>query len=512
MPKHYWPEEARTRHLYIAGRSGYGKSTTMFSLALNDITSGRAVIVIDPKGDLVAGPPDRDGNEPGGLLYHIPTEHRDRCFFISPKTPVPMDFMSWREGSESEIEFARDDIVNMFHRLDPNWGVRMGALLNYAVLTLLLLHRTDFMEIHKILVNNEWRDSLIQQIRASSTIHPSLRETVLTFWEKEFDKLPKDAKSPITFSRMADFLLSPSLLKFLGAGNQLNIQEIIENNKVLLVSLGAVGSVTSTAMILGSMLVSKIQQALFRREGTPKSHRRPFSLFVDEFQNFRSTAFSTILSQARAFNLSACLANQQPKQIAELLDDIKGCISTFLFFRMDADHAGIFRSEILSGEEADPYQAIRTGIENHIRNLELDKQTERERLSHLPPNDEGWRDSDWLRTIYYKISDLKQRLKLLPAPSNRVSLSDFSTLPVGRAFYSAADGTRTFINTPGPPDFPSPELVQNAEYIRKRTIDTYPCNTPPVWFNERDEHRTPSDDVNPTGPTVPPHHGKTKNP
>jgi hypothetical protein len=508
MPKHYWPPEARNRHLYMVGRSGCGKSTTMLSLALSDINAGRAVIVIDPKADLVAEPPDTHKNKPSGLLYHIPTEHRDRCLFISPKHPVPLDFMSWREGPDgdfSEVEFARDDIVAMFHRLDPNWGVRMGALLNYAVLTLLLLHRTDFMEIHKILVDKEWRASLMQEIRVSAAIPPKLRDDVFDFWENQYEKLPKDAKSPITVSRMADFLLSPSLLKFLAPGKQLNIQEVIENNKVLLVSLGAMGAVTGAGVILGSMLLSKIQQAVFRRHALPMSQRKPFALYVDEFQNFRTTAFNVMLSQARGFNLSACLANQHPKQIEEFVDDIKGCVSSYLFFQMDAGHAAVFKSQIFVPVKDDPYHSIRNTANNQIAQLEVDRAL-CENAKKTSQNAHTL--DDRIKTIDIHINNAKNYLKLIPPVPVVPSLQDFDQLPIGRAFYSAADGTRQFINTPTPPDFPSPELVQNAEYIRKRTVDKHPCNTASEWNNEKYEPRTPSDDVNPTGQTVPPHHGK----
>lgn len=330
--EYFWPPEARTKHLYIAGRSGYGKSTLMASLIMGDVEteSRRAIAVIDPKGDLV-----------NQLIHHIPEERVDDTIYLSPKSPIPIDFMSWTDKYDREM--AVNDIVALFHRLDPGWGARMGALLKYAVLTLLHARRTSFLEIQRILVDEQWREEILKPIT-----DPAIRQ----FWDVEYGNLPKDAKSPITVSRMADFILSESLRHILGAGTQLNIQEAIESNKILLVGLGGVGSITDSGMILGSLIVSKIQQAIFRREPIPIGERKPFCLYVDEFQNFRTTAFSTMLTQARGFNLSACLANQHPKQLLEagILDDMKGCVSSYVFFQMDSDHARLMRSQIAPHE------------------------------------------------------------------------------------------------------------------------------------------------------------------
>jgi hypothetical protein len=101
------------------------------------------------------------------------------------------------------------------------------------------------------------------------------------------------------------------------------------------------------------MIVSQIQQAVWRRAEIPFAERKPFYLYVDEFQDFRTSTFGKILSQARKFNLGLTLANQHPKQIGDLIDDVRGCVSTFLTFRMDADHATALKSAIRPHEPQD---------------------------------------------------------------------------------------------------------------------------------------------------------------
>jgi hypothetical protein len=339
----YWSPEARPKHLYIPGMPGSGKSTLMFWLALEDIYRGLAVAVIDPKNDLVAAPFHPESGEPGGLIHHIPEHRKDDCIFISPKHPIPIDVMSCDYDDPADIENTVNDLVSIFHRLDPSWGVQIGALLDYALYTLILSRSRNFLDINQILSDEVWRRNLLQQI--PNTNH--IADATLNFWRNDYPRMEKQASLRITVNRMSKFLLSPFIHAVLKpTPNALNIQEAIETNKILLVSLGVVKSETDTANIIGSMIVSKIQQALFKREATPKSLRKPFSLYVDEFQNVKSTAFIELLTKARGFNLSACLANQHPGQIKDLWDDIVGCIHSYAIFKLDGTHAAKFSSKI----------------------------------------------------------------------------------------------------------------------------------------------------------------------
>jgi len=140
---------------------------------------------------------------------------------------------------------------------------------------------------------------------------------------------------------MAKFVLNPNLSTALGHPSPiLRIPTVVEQNQVLLVNLAKMGE--KAGNVYGSLIVSQLQQFIFRRTNRSK----PVYIYVDEFQDFSTSAFGKILSQARKFNLGLTLANQHPKQIPDLIDDIKGCVSSFILFRMDAEHARALASAI----------------------------------------------------------------------------------------------------------------------------------------------------------------------
>jgi hypothetical protein len=315
------PYSARTRHVYIAGKPGYGKSTIEYWMALQDIAKGHAVAVLDPTGDLV-----------DQLLNHIPKHRVDDCIYLDGLAPIPLDFMGW----EDDCSVLADDLLIMFRRLctESDWGVRMDAITNFAILAILEARR-PFLDIYKLITNERFRNTAIL---------PAIRhkEVLAAFWRKdgEFDHMPRDAASPVT-TRMAKFVLNPNLSTVLGhPAPLLKIPKVVEDNKILLVNLAKIGE--KAGNVYGSLIVSQLQQFIFRR----KDRTHPLYMYVDEFQNFSTSAFGKILSEARKFNLGLTLANQHPKQIPDLIDDVKGCVSSFILFQMDAGHARELASAI----------------------------------------------------------------------------------------------------------------------------------------------------------------------
>jgi hypothetical protein len=414
------PYSARTRHVYIAGKSGYGKSTIEYWMALQDIANGYAVAVIDPNGDLV-----------DQLLNHIPKKRVDDVIYLDGLDPIPLDFMAW----EGDPTILADDLLIMFRRLctESDWGVRMDAITNFAILAILEAHR-PFLDIYKLITDDRFRNAVIL---------PAIRqkEALYHFWKPrdqggEFENMSRDAASPVT-TRMAKFVLNPNLSTALGHPNPiLRIPTVVEKNQVLLVNLAKMGE--KAGNVYGSLIVSQLQQFIFKR----KDRSNPLYIYVDEFQDFSTSSFGRILSQARKFNLGLTLANQHPKQIPDLIDDIKGCVSSFILFRMDAGHA-------------------------------------RELASAIRP---------------YKPEDLEGLAKF-------------------RALYRPAEGQPSFITIPKPPDPPSDVQLEQARYIRKRTVDNYACQPvpEPVSLGQDvppDPPRRPA--ANPTGrpQKIPPYRGK----
>lgn len=407
------PDTARARHVYISGKPGYGKSTVMYWMAMHDISRDKAVAVLDPNGDLVEQ-----------ILKNIPGHRVADTIYLDGLSPIPLDFMGWQTDQEREI--LSDDLIVMFRRLsEGEWGPRMDGIFRYTIYTILEARRT-FLDIYHILVNANARREILQ-----SVTNPNLLE----YWENQFPASNREAVAPIA-SRMAKFLLTPPLATALGhPAPKLKVAEAIEENKIILVNLKKMGE--DAANFYGSMIVAQIQQAIWRRGDVGAPARKPFYLYVDEFQDFKTSTFGKILSQARKFNLGLTLANQHPKQIGDLIDDIRGCVSSFITFRMDADHALALKSAIR------PYEP---------ENLEK--------------------------------------------------------LPVFRAYYSASDGSVSPVTVPPPP----PESAQHhADEIRKRTIERYSCNVPPLPHNYRHDPK-PDDIASQTRASRQPQPHQTKSP
>jgi hypothetical protein len=318
------PYSARTRHVYICGKSGYGKSTLEYWMALQDMAQGKSVFVVDPNGDLVEQ-----------LLNYIPRHRVEDTIYLDGLSPVPLDFMAWQDDHDRAI--LADDLMVMFRRLsEGEWGPRMDAIMNYAILTILEAHR-PFLDIYRVLTSQPYRERSIMPAIQNKPVLSS-------YWANEYPRLPHDAYAPIT-ARMAKFLLTPALETALGHPNpELKIPKVIERNQILLVNLNKIGE--KAGNIYGSLIVSQIQQAVFRRGSVPMDRRTPVYVYVDEFQDFSTSSFGKILSQARKFNLGLTLANQHPKQIPDLIDDVKGCVSTFVMFQMDSEHARSLASAI----------------------------------------------------------------------------------------------------------------------------------------------------------------------
>jgi len=480
--KYYLNNVARSQHVYISGKTQQGKSTLIHGMALQDIVNGDGVCVIDAKGDLIPK-----------LIQRIPIERRDDCIILDLKTPIPLDFMSCENTDERPVLVS--DIIQIFKRLDEGWGVRMEALLRYVLHTLLVHGNCSFLDIYRILADRQFREKIVNSSKVQAV------DPLRLFWADQFDKLGKDASTPIIVSRMADFLLSPSLSTILDAKDaKLNISDCMENSKILLVNLAGA---TDEAMVYGSLLVSKIQQAAFRRSSIPKEHV-PFYLYVDEFQNFRPSGFDKILSMAGGLRLCLTLANQYFNQLdSGLQDAIINNVSTYFLFRMGVDNAARLKGEIHTPVPYVDLQKIRKVIED---NKELIRFWQDQLTSDVMDGEKYHFINSIIRegkdTLRQNEAFMEEAKK--PQPT---FLDMLPTLPRGTCIYRAADGHAYKINTP-PPEYPvSPNHAQYihehtlAQYGLKRTVNNAPCNIPPVPHNEGND-----DEPQPGGsPSVPPH-------
>ena len=310
--------------MYIPGKTQYGKSTIMFSMAMQDIQNGNGLAVLDPKSDLVEK-----------LMQHIPDHRKDDVIYIDGLSPTPIDFMSWETPAEKDL--LASDIISTFKQTLQNAaGDTWPSILEWTVKALLEAKDCSFLDIYYFLISEGRRSEILQRVQDEDT---------LQYWREQYGKLPKDSANAIT-TRMSKFL-SPAIKSILrNSPNPLNISWLMENEKILLVNLMKCGK--ESGNLLGTLLVSKFQQGSMRRSGQlPAEDRIPFYLYADEFQNFQTSAFDVILSEAGGLRLCLILANQFINQLDDKIrSSVFGCTSTYFIFRLSNQDAQLFKGEI----------------------------------------------------------------------------------------------------------------------------------------------------------------------
>ena len=426
------PANVRRKHVYIPGKTQYGKSTIMFSMAMQDIQNGNGLAVLDPKSDLVEK-----------LMQHIPDHRRDDVIYIDGLTPTPIDFMSWETPEEKDL--LASDIISTFKQTSQNVsGDRWPSILEWTLRALLEARDCSFLDIYYFLVSDGRRRDILKKVHDEDT---------LQYWNEQYGKLPKDSANAIT-TRMSKFL-SPAIKSILrNSPNPLNISWLMENEKILLVNLMKCGK--ESGNLLGTLLVSKFQQGAMKRGGQVPEDRIPFYLYADEFQNFQTSAFDVILSEAGGLRLCLILANQFVDQLdSKIRSSVFGCTSTYFIFRLSNENARLFKGEI-----------------RHTK--------------------QGQRGTGWGGVSLYREIDVPFDVKQL------------TQLKEGQVLYVAANGTAKLTQLKRP-SFPTYE--RNAEYIKNRTKEF--CGSPSlpkhddVLKSKDDGNRAPTaqatdDDPGPT--------------
>jgi hypothetical protein len=436
---HALPYSARTKHVYVAGKSQHGKSTFLLHSAIVDISHNKGIAVIDPHGDLVES-----------IIKHIAPRRVEEVIYLDAETAIPIDFMSY--SNEREKEALVGDIIFLLQRF-PGWGPRMDSILRNILYTLLEAGETCFLDIYYFLVDEDRRAQILSRVT-----DPDL----LRVWSKNFPS--RDAIEPI-ITRMTTFVRSPSLKIFMSGGDkQLDIYDVMQTGKILLVNL--VKSGKETGDLLGSLIVSKIQQAAMRRYSIPPEERKPFYLYADEFERFQTMSFDIILSEAGKFKLGLVMANQYVDQLdRQILSAVIGNVSTFLLFRMDEKDARHFISNL-----------------KRRRHATVDEWAS----GNYTPGKQGFLDG------YVD--------EALPPDA-------LEQLPPGLALYKAADGSFEFVDfklVPWPFTNCEEIIKRNtlAEYGMKRTGDNEACNSAQVRHDEGNDEPQPGG-----APNIPIHQG-----
>lgn len=312
--------ELRSKHIYVLGKTGTGKSTFLKLLCRHDIRRGEGVAFIDPHGDAVKQ-----------LLEQIPDERIDDVIYFAPATTsTRFNLLSLRYRPDKLAQ----DTVSLFEMFFGNsWGPRLAHFLRFGILTLLLDDRPHSLrDAHRLFTDETFRRTITD--RATDP-------DIASFWENEFPHAEKQAVGAIT-NKLSSFLLpgSPLSRLFSTAENDLDFSAIMKDRKILLVNLAKGELGEEPSRLLGGMIATALQQAALARTTIPERERTPFHLFVDEFHNYTVASFETILTEARKYQLTLTLAHQHLGQLpASLRDAILGNVGTIVAFRCSAEDA-----------------------------------------------------------------------------------------------------------------------------------------------------------------------------
>jgi hypothetical protein len=323
----------RRRHLYVVGKTGSGKSRLLELLLISDIQSGQGCCLLDPHGDLA-----------DELLKYVPKERIKDVVYISPSDrDFPIGFNPLEAVEDHEMrQHLSVFFIAIFKKLfAATWNPQMEHLIRYITLALLETPDSNILGIPRILSDTTYRQQVVMQIKDP---------VVKSFWTNEFpgfnEKYSSIAVVPI-LNKVGQFISNPTVRNMIGQQkNALDFEKFMNEGKIVLinVSKGKLGD--DNAALLGSMFITKIQQAALARARIEEDKRRDFYFYVDEFQNFATDAFSSILSEARKYHLDLTIAHQY---IAQLPDEVKatafGNVGSMIVFAVGGDDAAYLAKE-----------------------------------------------------------------------------------------------------------------------------------------------------------------------
>jgi len=316
----------RRRHMYIIGKSGMGKSTVMENMIVEDIRSGKGVAVVDPHGDLAEK-----------IIEFIPPERINDVVYFNPSdTNFPIAFNIMESVDPHYRHLVASGLIGVFRKLwADSWGPRLEYILRNTILAVLDYPGSTLMSVTRMLADKAFRKKLVDNIQDP---------VVKSFWVKEFagyaDKFASEAVAPIQ-NKVGQFLSSSLIRNIVGqVESSIDIRQIMDEKKILIMNMskGRIGE--DNTQLLGAMMITKIQLAAMSRVDIPEKNREDFYLYVDEFQNFATESFATILSEARKYRLNLIMGHQYIEQLTdEVRAAVFGNVGTLVVFRVGAPDA-----------------------------------------------------------------------------------------------------------------------------------------------------------------------------
>lgn len=325
----------RSKHVYVVGKTGMGKSTLLENMAVQDIQNDEGVVFLDPHG----GTAEK-------LLEYVP-EHRikDVVYFAPFDTEHPVSFNIMEDVGVDKRHLVVNGLMSVFEKIwEDAWSARMAYILQNTLLALLEFPGATLLAVNRMYTDKDFRKQVVDNVKDIS---------VKSFWVDEYakytDKYAAEA-TPAIQNKIGQFAGNPLIRNIIGQSkSSFDLRKIMDEKKILIVNLskGRVGE--GNARLLGSMLITKIYLAAMSRadESASTLSKLPnFYLYVDEFQSFADKSFADILSEARKYKLNLTIAHQYIEQMEEeVRDAVFGNVGSMIVFRVGAYDAEVLEKE-----------------------------------------------------------------------------------------------------------------------------------------------------------------------
>lgn len=318
----------RVRHFYLLGKTGTGKSTLFKNMFISDVLAGDGACFVDPHGDTVET-----------LLQYIPPNRMDDVVYFNPtdvEHPIGFNLLELKDTSQRDL--IADGVVEVFKKqFGDSWGPRLQYILTNTVATALEAQGTTLLAVTRMLTDANYRKFILKQVN-----DPILYK----FWIEEFAQMAQNSKllsesvSPIQ-NKVGRFVSSAVTRNIIGqVKSTIDLREIMDNQKILLVNLAQGRLGEETASLLGGMIITRLQATAMERVDIPEEERKDFFLYVDEFQNFATESFAKILSEARKYKLNLTMTNQYidqlPLTVRQAIFGNVGTLGSFVVSQADA--------------------------------------------------------------------------------------------------------------------------------------------------------------------------------
>lgn len=328
----------RRRHVYIVGKTGVGKTTLLENMIIADIRAGKGLAFFDPHGESAEK-----------ILEFIPEERLDDVIYFDPSDlQNPIAFNPMEQVGDEFRHLVASGIMGVFKKIWPDaWSARMEYILNNTILALLELPGSSLLGIMRMFSEPVYRKKIVDNLKDP---------VIKAFWTNEYarytQRLETEAVAAIQ-NKVGQFISNPLIRNIMGQSHStINMREIMDSGKILIVNLskGKIGE--DNSRLLGAMMITRFQLAAMSRVDIPEEKRNDFFLYVDEFQNFATESFASILSEARKYHLGIILAHQYISQLVDadntkVRDAVFGNVGTIIAFRVGGADAEFLEKEFL---------------------------------------------------------------------------------------------------------------------------------------------------------------------